>query len=937
MNIKPLPGGALGLLLVMLMQLCSFKNLYQNRFLGLAAMASPTRSSQTRQRCKIVGRLSYSPETYAVPALNQEAFMLGLSRSTSDTDLVSPNGRSTLTISSSSYTIGHSEDLVITWDIKEEVDAGDWIGMYLVDEALSENFLDYKNRGINGSHQGQIVWKIDCNSHFTKSETQVCFRYYHGVSGALRATTPSVTIKIISAPVLKPVLSPEVNHGPGNRRLINFSLSDIQAAGLKKGMFFNPDPYLKLSIQPGKHSIFPSLPHHGQEKRSGVICNTVNPRWCTERFNFVSLPTDVLEIEVKDKFAKSRPIIKRFLGKLSVPVQRLLEKHAIGDRVVSYSLGRRMPTDHVCGQLQFCFELTSSIHPDDEEVSLVIEQACPEGGITENVNHPAAVHDDDTLSVGPDMPELPLDVISDPETTGPPISTTEDSVPESIQAAEKEADATLEVERGTVKDESTVREDHPSAESQVDNENGASAENEEMNARAGREEERSEEREPEEEKGEQRGESTSQAMEDVTGVVEEEEVVETAQSQPDSENPVTVSENDSAAAVEAPIEENIRAQEGAETPGRSLQEVTKGEERAPCTCQLLFSNYNSHASFRRKNRPCSLPVSELETVIASACGEPETPRSHYIRIHHLLHSLPSAQHRASSQEEEEEMGEQEHINTSQDITSTSPIIKTSKDGEEEEEQEEEEEEEEEDTTQSPSQVPACPGPCCHRSLPRSLSIERLSELNQLLEGDRRGGGGDDGIPPSCLESEDGDSSHGEGRGVGWSSHRPPGEMECELCDTSCYSTSCYSTSCYSTSCYSNSGYEGRSRFCSHTRLSSVDSNRLSGSTVFSSQDEDEDEEENSAFESVPNAICSPESREAAGARAEWRTGRLKEAKRGEHGEAAVAGPSDRNSIGSGSAPPAGHAPVLRPSHDLNHFPAANDQALPPNLTVFVSV
>lgn len=35
--------------------------------------------------------------------------------------------------------------------------------------------------------------------------------------------------------------------------------------------------------------------------------------------------TDVLEIEVKDKFAKSRPIIKRFLGQLAVPVQRLLE------------------------------------------------------------------------------------------------------------------------------------------------------------------------------------------------------------------------------------------------------------------------------------------------------------------------------------------------------------------------------------------------------------------------------------------------------------------------------------------------------------------------------------------------------------------------------------------------------------------------------------
>lgn len=33
------------------------------------------------------------------------------------------------------------------------------------------------------------------------------------------------------------------------------------------------------------------------------------------------------------------------------------------DRVISYALGRRLPTDHVSGQLQFRFEITSSIHP----------------------------------------------------------------------------------------------------------------------------------------------------------------------------------------------------------------------------------------------------------------------------------------------------------------------------------------------------------------------------------------------------------------------------------------------------------------------------------------------------------------------------------------------------------------------------------------------
>ncbi|XP_053715342.1 E3 ubiquitin-protein ligase HECW1 isoform X1 [Synchiropus splendidus] len=861
------------------------QNLYQNRLLGLAAMASPTRSGQTRQRSK--DRHSCGPETYAVNGLNPEAFMLGLPRSTSDTDLVSPDARSTLTISASHYTIGQSEDLLITWDIKEEVDAGDWIGMYQVDEPLSENFLDYKNRGINGSHKGQIVWKVDCSSHFSEPETQVCFRYYHGVTGALRATTPSVTIKKSSAPVLKPVISPEVNNGLGNRRLINFSLSDIQAVGLKKGMFFNPDPYLKLSIQPGKHSIFPSLPHHGQEKRSRVVCNTINPQWSTEGFHFVSLPTDVLEIEVKDKFAKSRPIIKRFLGRLSVPVQRLLEKHAIGDRVVSYTLGRRLPTDHVCGQLQFRFELTSSIHPDDEEISLVIEQAAPAERNATDDSPAAHAPEDDTLSVGPEMPDLPLDAPPDPDCSTPLAST-----PGVLQPPELE-------ETGEQEEENTVREEPASPQVEVEGENGWLVDEE-----GSKEEEQDEAAQVENEcvpQTQEPGEAKDEGQE--------------AQPVPESSTHVAGSSNTEAPTTDGESQDqDSTVQTGEEAP----KEFTEGEpSSSPCACQSLFTHYKSQGSSRRKNRPCSLPVSELETVIASACGEPETPRSHYIRIHHLLHSLPSAQQRPPSQEEEEGG---ENSSTSLDHSSISPTVKNSKDIEVGPE-----EEDEEDTTQSPTQVPECPGPCCCRSLPRSLSIERLSELNQLLEGSG-GGGGPTAVRRtslSCIESEEGDSSNAVGRRTGGSSHRPAGEPECEFCDTSCYSTSCYSTSCYSTSCYSNSGYDGRGRVCSHTRLSSVDSNRLSGSTVFSSQDEEEDEE--SAFESTPDAGQSQEAGRAGGER---RAGRWKEVRRGEPVEPEAAGSSSGDNIGL--SPPVGHPPVLRPSLDLNHFPAATDQVLPPN-------
>ncbi|XP_041118292.1 E3 ubiquitin-protein ligase HECW2-like isoform X5 [Polyodon spathula] len=195
-------------------------------------------------------------------------------------------------------------------------------------------------------------------------EIKICFKYYHGVSGALRATTACITVKNPGVVVGAEGLAEGDMIAQPCRKLVSFTLSDLRALGLKKGMFFNPDPYLKMSIKPGKKISFLTFAHHGQERRSTIIANTTNPVWRGEKYSFVALLTDVLEIEVKDKFAKSRPIIKRFLGKLVIPVQRLLERNAIGDQILSYMLCRRLPTDHVSGQLQFRVEITSSVHED---------------------------------------------------------------------------------------------------------------------------------------------------------------------------------------------------------------------------------------------------------------------------------------------------------------------------------------------------------------------------------------------------------------------------------------------------------------------------------------------------------------------------------------------------------------------------------------------
>ncbi|XP_067291686.1 E3 ubiquitin-protein ligase HECW1 isoform X2 [Pseudorasbora parva] len=803
----------------MLLHLCSVKNLYQSRFVGLA-MSSPR-----RRRCK-AGWRSSSAQPGSAPALT---------RSTSDTDLLSLQNRSTLTASPSLYCIGQSQDIVICWDITEEVDAGDWIGMYMIDEVLSENFLDYKSRGVSGCHKGQILWRIDASLYFMEAETKVCFKYYHGLTGALRATTPSVTVRNPSASALKPVISPQTL---GSRRLISFSLSDVQAVGLKKGMFFNPDPYLKISIRPGKQSTFPSLPHHGQEKRSSIACSTVSPVWKTERFNFVSLPTDVLEIEVKDKFAKSRPIIKRFLGKLVVPVQRLLEKHAIGDRVVSYTLGRRLPTDHVSGQLQFRFEITSSIHPDDEEVSLnampvfdVVPD--PEAELEPNEDPPPATDlpMEDALSLGPDILELPAECPPDTETQDAVLLT-------SLDDPQPEADGSDELV--TAQGETLLS----------DATQGETAEQE-------------------------HGKIESEEM-------QEETLTETLLENQDAQ--------DTGGDETGPTGENVEIEGGTEHV--DLRVEGDGNEDEACSPRM-------RGALKRKSRPCSLPVSELETVIASACEEPETPRSHYIRIHHLLHSMPSAQCHHDSQDEDEVLEPE----SSEEIT-----VKPQEDKEEDEDEVSE--------AQSPSIVPECPRPCCRRTLPRSLSIDRLSELNQLLEGERPS-------PHSLrLGSEDGE--------VGGGGRREPRVSECELCDNSCYSTSCYSTSCYSTSCYSNSGYEGRNHLCSHTRLSSVDSTRLSESTVFSSQEEEE--EENSAFESVSDSMQSPEIREPGDGMVQWRESSPEESpqREGAVDGSPVAGPSVRPS-GSCHLHCSHHALTQLPAllSDPQHYPSVDDP-LPPN-------
>uniref|UniRef100_A0A8D0ZAA2 HECT, C2 and WW domain containing E3 ubiquitin protein ligase 2 n=1 Tax=Sus scrofa TaxID=9823 RepID=A0A8D0ZAA2_PIG len=228
-------------------------------------------------------RYTLSPENLqSLAAQSSMPENMTLQRANSDTDLVTSESRSSLTASMYEYTLGQAQNLIIFWDIKEEVDPSDWIGLYHIDENSPANFWDSKNRGVTGTQKGQIVWRIEPGPYFMEPEIKICFKYYHGISGALRATTPCITVKNPAVMMGAEGMEGGAAGSQHSRKLVSFTLSDLRAVGLKKGMFFNPDPYLKMSIQPGKKSSFPTCAHHGQERRSTIISNTTNPIWHRE-------------------------------------------------------------------------------------------------------------------------------------------------------------------------------------------------------------------------------------------------------------------------------------------------------------------------------------------------------------------------------------------------------------------------------------------------------------------------------------------------------------------------------------------------------------------------------------------------------------------------------------------------------------------------------
>ncbi|XP_041366585.1 E3 ubiquitin-protein ligase HECW2-like isoform X2 [Gigantopelta aegis] len=289
----------------------------------------------------------HSPHTEPLPLRER-------SNSDSNLSLASPQERSKLSVNKSKFVLGQDSHFVVSWDIKEDVGAMDWIDLCPAGVSDSTKFLDSKNRGINGGQKGEITWDLDDISHnFSEGVTKVFFKYYQGSTGEVVATSPVIKV-IRSSTVKKECQTLNGETVPQqNNTLFRLIITDMRAQNLKKGMFFNPDPYLKIVILPGKNE--EQCPHHLNEIRSTIVQNTTNPDWEGQEFHLDVALSDILDFEVKDKFAKSRPTISRFLGKSVISVHRIIDKVSQSHNPVLFSLdlNRRNPSDNVTGTLKF--------------------------------------------------------------------------------------------------------------------------------------------------------------------------------------------------------------------------------------------------------------------------------------------------------------------------------------------------------------------------------------------------------------------------------------------------------------------------------------------------------------------------------------------------------------------------------------------------------
>lgn len=225
-------------------------------------------------------------------------------------------------------------EIIVSWNILEDTSPLDFIGIYKLLSSDDSDFIERKQ--LNSSKIGQIIWSLDkLKQTFSENlNDSVEFRYYSGLR-AQHILARSEPLRV----EWKSNCSMNKNQTRATTKsyeLITFKISDLKASQLRKGMFFNPDPYVKMSILPNQSLLNGlAMPTNTSSKpktnmpryyKTNAATNTCFPNWKHESFEMVARENDRILFEVKDKFIRTKPSINRFLGRVLVDISRIVDK-----------------------------------------------------------------------------------------------------------------------------------------------------------------------------------------------------------------------------------------------------------------------------------------------------------------------------------------------------------------------------------------------------------------------------------------------------------------------------------------------------------------------------------------------------------------------------------------------------------------------------------
>ncbi|CAF1234978.1 unnamed protein product [Rotaria magnacalcarata] len=305
--------------------------------------------------------------------------------------------KSSLTISPEQIQLSTSTTVTLAWNIHDHILASnDAIGIFLPDKLMANDVIENVYTNVNALKIGQYHWHCTqiLIDKLVNSNT-VCFQYYNPATGEIKAQSSSI-----------PLIHDDDDNNNNNNipnimnvtRPISIRIYDLHATNLHRGVFFKPDPYIKVSLITGQlHKQLRTSSHfHNQEKRTNVIPNTCHPKWYNQSFTFQTFYTDLLEFEVKDKFVKTRPTMNRFLGKLTIHVGFLIDKLNKNTTTYVFNLQRRNFSDHVSGCLMFNAAI---IRAELQTIERSLPDVSPITNVNQSEQETIPVNDNDVPSI----------------------------------------------------------------------------------------------------------------------------------------------------------------------------------------------------------------------------------------------------------------------------------------------------------------------------------------------------------------------------------------------------------------------------------------------------------------------------------------------------------------------------------------------------------